>query len=99
MNRLKTIPFFNFQDVLRYLSAIPNSFSVYEVPFPLWNHLDYLWGKNFIKLEHVDFMIFISLLWVRKTSLILFSILGIDADTLVYPEILKNLEAFRRKIS
>jgi len=54
-------------DVLRYLSAIPNSFSVYEVPFPLWNHLDYLWG--------------------------------IDADTLVYPEILKNLEAFRRKIS
>ena len=32
------------QDVLKYLSQLPNQFSVYEVPFPKWNHLDYLWG-------------------------------------------------------
>jgi len=48
------------QDVLRYLTAIPNKFSTYEVPFELWNHLDYLWG--------------------------------IDAKTLLYPEIIKNMD-------
>ena len=29
---------------MKYLSQLPNQFSVYEVPFAKWNHLDYLWG-------------------------------------------------------
>ena len=44
-------------------SRLPNLYASYEVPFPKWNHLDYLWG--------------------------------IDAPTLVYSEVLKNMEAVR----
>ena len=50
------------QDVLRYLTDLPQSYSVYEVPFDLWNQLDYLWG--------------------------------IDAKTLLYPEVIKNMDEF-----
>jgi len=50
------------QDVLRYLTKLPNNYATYEVPFELWNHLDYLWG--------------------------------IDAKTLLYPEIMKNMDTF-----
>ena len=38
------------QDVLKYLSNMPNQFRAYEVPYPKWNHLDYMWArclKNF----------------------------------------------------
>jgi len=52
-----------FQDVLKVTQALPNLISNYLVPYPEWNHLDYLWG--------------------------------IDANTLVYPEILKNMETYR----
>jgi len=54
------------QDVLRYLTKLPNNFATYEVPFDLWNHLDYLWG--------------------------------IDAKTILYPEIIKNMEAFTQSL-
>jgi len=50
------------QDVLRYLTRLPNKYATYEVPFELWNHLDYLWG--------------------------------IDAKTILYPEIIKNMDTF-----
>jgi lysosomal acid lipase/cholesteryl ester hydrolase len=45
--------------------GLPNLIDDYLVPYPNWNHLDYLWG--------------------------------IDANTLVYPEVLKNMEAFRNR--
>ena len=36
---------FNFlQDVIRLTSELPNLFKSYEVPFPKWNHLDFLWA-------------------------------------------------------
>ena len=54
------------QDVLRYLTKLPNNFATYEVPFDLWNHLDYLWG--------------------------------IDAKTILYPEIIKNMEAYTQSL-
>ena len=50
------------QDVLRFLSKLPNNYATYQVPFELWNHLDYLWG--------------------------------IDAKTILYPEIIKNMDAY-----
>ena len=31
-------------DVLKFHNEIPNLFDNYEVPFPEWNHLDFLWG-------------------------------------------------------
>lgn len=49
-------------DVLKYLTRLPNKYATYEVPYELWNHLDYLWG--------------------------------IDAKTLLYPEIIKNMDTF-----
>ena len=55
---------FKLQDVIRMTSELPNLIASYDVPFPKWNHLDYLWG--------------------------------IDADTLVYSEVLKNMELIRR---
>ena len=48
---------------MRLSSQLPNLLASYEVPFPKWNHLDFLYGM--------------------------------DADTLVYPEILKNMEAVK----
>ena len=54
------------QDVLRYLTDLPQSYSVYEVPLDLWNHLDYLWG--------------------------------IDAKTLLYPEVIKNMDEFHASL-
>lgn len=50
------------EDVLRYLTKLPNKYATYEVPFELWNHLDYL--------------------------------TGIDAKTILYPEIMKNMDTF-----
>jgi hypothetical protein len=41
------------------VSALPNVFDNYEVPFDKWNHLDYLYG--------------------------------VDAFTLVYPQVLSNM--------
>ena len=42
---IKRTNFPNFlQDVMRYVSSIPNQFRVYEIPYPKWNHLDYMWG-------------------------------------------------------
>ena len=58
---------FNFlQDVIRLTSELPNLFKSYEVPFPKWNHLDFLWA--------------------------------IDANTLLYPEVLKNMEEIRKTV-
>jgi hypothetical protein len=37
------------------------------VPFELWNHLDYLWGR--------------------------------DANTILYPELLKNMKDFRQDLN
>ena len=54
------------QDVLKYLTALPNSYNVFKVPFESWNHLDYFWG--------------------------------IDAKTLLYPEIIKNIDDFNSMI-
>ena len=53
-------------DKRRYLTDLPQSYRVYEVPFDLWNHLDYLWG--------------------------------IDAKTLLYPEVIKNMDEFQASI-
>ena len=50
------------EDVLRFLTKLPNNYATYEVPFELWNHLDYLYG--------------------------------IDAKTILYPEIIKNMNAY-----
>jgi hypothetical protein len=55
-----------FKDVLRYLTALPNPFDTYEVPYEKWNHVDFLWA--------------------------------IDAHTLVYPEIMKNMEKAKIKL-
>ena len=57
---------FALQDVLRLTSALPNLVFSYEVPFPLWGHLDFLWA--------------------------------IDADTLLYPEVLKHMEESRKSV-
>ena len=32
------------QDVMKYVSEMPNQFRLYEVPYPTWNHLDYMWA-------------------------------------------------------
>ena len=48
--------------IFRYITRLPNKYATYEVPFELWNHLDYLWG--------------------------------IDAKTILYPEIIKNMDTF-----
>ena len=45
---------------------LPNLVASYEVPFPKWNHLDFIWA--------------------------------IDADILLYPEILKNMEEMRKTV-
>ena len=29
---------------MKYVSEMPNQFRLYEVPYPTWNHLDYMWG-------------------------------------------------------
>ena len=50
------------KDVLRFLTRLPNNYATYEVPFEMWNHLDYLYG--------------------------------IDAKTILYPEIIKNMNAY-----
>ena len=50
------------KDVLRFLTRLPNKYATYEVPYELWNHLDYLYG--------------------------------IDAKTILYPEIIKNMNAY-----
>ena len=50
------------KDVLRFLTRLPNKYATYEVPFEMWNHLDYLYG--------------------------------IDAKTILYPEIIKNMNAY-----
>jgi len=47
-------------DVLRMTAQLPNLVHSYEVPYPTFNHMDFLYG--------------------------------IDADTLLYPEILKQME-------
>ena len=52
-----------FQDVFKLIQGLPNLVASYCVPYPEWNHLDYLWG--------------------------------IDAYTLVYPEVMKNIEKYR----
>ena len=54
------------QDVVRLTSQLPNLVASYEVPFPKWNHLDFVWA--------------------------------IDADTLLYPELLKNMEDMRKTV-
>ena len=57
---------FQFQDVVRLTSQLPNLVASYEVPFPQWSHLDFCWA--------------------------------IDADTLLYSEILKNMEEIRKTV-
>ena len=57
---------FQFQDVVRLTSQLPNLVASYEVPFPQWSHLDFCWA--------------------------------IDADTLLYSEILKNMEEIRETV-
>ena len=61
---LTLLPLQIFQDVTRLTYQLPNLVKSYEVPYPGWNHLDFLYG--------------------------------IDAKTLVYEELFKNLE---KKIS
>ncbi|TRY73442.1 hypothetical protein TCAL_06993 [Tigriopus californicus] len=46
-------------DILTLLTRLPNVYDNYEVPYPNWNHLDFLWG--------------------------------IDANTLVYPQVISNM--------
>jgi len=53
------------EDVQRCTSGLPNLFSSYEVPYPKWNHLDFLWA--------------------------------IDADKLLYAEVLKNMDIFKQQ--
>ena len=36
--------YFNFQDVERFYDQVPNKILNYKVPFPEFNHLDYLWA-------------------------------------------------------
>ena len=65
-NYIYNDPYFQFQDVVRLTSQLPNLVASYEVPFPQWSHLDFCWA--------------------------------IDADTLLYAEILKNMEEIRKTV-
>ena len=42
------------QDVMQYVSNMPNQFRVYEVPYPKWNHLDYMWGIDADKYVYTE---------------------------------------------
>jgi len=37
---------FFFQDVKRLYNSLSNTVMIYHVPYPTFNHLDYLWGKD-----------------------------------------------------
>jgi hypothetical protein len=43
-----------FQDVLRLTSVLPNLVRNYLVPYELWNHLDFLWGKDAYKILYPE---------------------------------------------
>ena len=54
-NLFMLLIFLNFlQDVMKYVSNMPNQFRVYEVPYPKWNHLDYMWGIDADKYVYTE---------------------------------------------
>ena len=50
----KSWPGFTVEATQKYVSNMPNQFRVYEVPYPKWNHLDYMWGIDADKYVYTE---------------------------------------------
>lgn len=54
---------FFFKDVKKLYHLLPNKLDMYRVPFPKFNHLDFIWGKDAPELVYKRLLEIMKKIW------------------------------------